>query len=215
MMLEKYLDILEMTKGFDSLAHVGGGAVRDTLLERPIKDIDLFLHDACTDDAAKLMRSIFGYVKTGEWESYDKFSDPHVARVCKFEKHDEELPVCLIGLKSPRGMQDNLARFDFGCCMAGWDGNAGYTADEYDRDIKNKTFTLCRADNQAQFDYSMIRFQTMTADRYAGWKLVVPKEFEKRALHYTFRKHWYRDDASLHLYFKFDEGQQQLKAKAR
>ena len=73
-------------------------------------------------------------------------------------------------------MQDNLARFDFGVCMAAWDGDKVYTAPEYKTDIERKTFTLCRADDLAQFNYSMSRFDKMTADRYAGWKLVVPAE---------------------------------------
>ena len=58
--------------------------------------------------------------------------------------------------------------------MAGWDGDEVYTAPEYKTDIEQKTFTLCRADDWPQFNYSMSRFDKMTADRYAGWKLVVP-----------------------------------------
>jgi hypothetical protein len=51
------------------------------------------------------------------------FSDPAVSRVARFEKADEEIPVCLIGLHRPsetyyddadaHGMQFNLSRFDF------------------------------------------------------------------------------------------------------
>ena len=59
--------------------------------------------------------------------------------------------------------------------MAAWDGEEVYTAPEYKTDIERKAFTLCRADNQAQFNYSMSRFDKMTADRYAGWRLVVPR----------------------------------------
>ena len=82
------------------------------------------------------------------------FSDPAVVRVAKFEKADETIPVCLIGLNLERtrdrcGMQANLARFDFGICMAAWDGEEVYTAPEYKRDVEQKTFTLCRADDQA------------------------------------------------------------------
>ena len=46
-MLERYNPILNTIKGLCPTAHIAGGAVRDTLLERPIKDIDLFL-DATT-----------------------------------------------------------------------------------------------------------------------------------------------------------------------
>ncbi|MGX1320499.1 hypothetical protein AB7M17_003952 [Bradyrhizobium sp. USDA 377] len=189
-MLERYNPILGAIRSICPTAHIAGGAVRDTLLERPIRDVDLFLDADCTDEAAALMRSQYGFVKVGEWKQYAMFSDPAVERVAKFEKADEEIPVCLIGLKRPYddydrrrplGMQDNLARFDFGICMAGWDGNEVYTAPEYRRDLEAKTFTLCRADDQPQFNYSMARFLKMTADRYAGWRLIVPAAFEHLA----------------------------------
>jgi hypothetical protein len=127
-MLEHYSAILGTIRDFCPNAHIGGGAVRDSLLERPIRDIDLFLDDVNADEAARLMRSKFGYVKVGEWAAYEGFSDPALSRLAKFEKADEIIPVCLIGLKKPRGMQDNLRRFDFGICMAAWDGDKVYTA---------------------------------------------------------------------------------------
>ena len=102
-MLEHYNPILNTMRDLCPTAHIGGGAVRDSLLERPIRDIDLFLDDDATDEAAKLMRSQFGFVKVGEWKAYEMFSDPAVARLAKFEKADETIPVCLIGLKQARG----------------------------------------------------------------------------------------------------------------
>lgn len=218
-MLEKYNPILHTIKALCPTAHIGGGSVRDTLAGKPFKDVDLFLHNAVADDAAKLLRSQFSYVKVGEWENYEMFSDPAVARVAKFEKADETVPVCLIGLKEPRGMRDNLRRFDFGVCMAAWDGNDVYRAKEYEIDIHNKTSTLCRADDQLQFNYSMSRFNKLTEDRYAGWELVVPAEFEALAREYTFNKAWYSDYHSGDLKYREDFGgfcgAQRLKPKAR
>lgn len=221
-MLERYNSILNTIRNICPTAHIGGGAVRDSLLERPIRDVDLFLDADCTDAAAVLLRSQFSFVKVGEWESYEMFSDPAVARVAKFEKADETIPVCLIGLKPlyesprPRGMQDNLARFDFGICMAGWDGENVYTAPEYKIDIERKTFTLCRADNQPQFNYSMSRFDKMTADRYAGWKLVVPAKFEAMAKDHALRKtHYYDYDTDVWMPHGVLAGPQLLTPKAR
>ena len=191
--------------------------MRDTLLERPIKDIDLFLDAEATDEAAALLRSQFGFVKVGEWKTYEMFSDPAVVRVAKFEKADETIPVCLIGLKheSASGRcKSNLARFDFGICMAGWDGEEVYTAPEYKTDIERKTFTLCRADDQPQFDYSMSRFDKMTADRYAGWQLVVPAKFEKLAREHALKKTYYYD-RDTDAWKLRDYGAQLLTPKAR
>jgi hypothetical protein len=214
-MLERYNPILNAIKDLDSTAHIGGGAVRDTLLERPIRDIDLFLEADATDGAACVLRSRFGYVKVGEWKSYEMFSDPAVIRVAKFEKADEAIPICLIGLKHPRMMQANLERFDFGICMAAWNGDEVYTAPEYKIDIEQKTFTLCRADNKLQFAYSMSRFDKMTADRYAGWKLVVPKPFTVLAAEYDLRKTHYCDYDTGEWVPREVDGPQLLTPKAR
>jgi hypothetical protein len=215
-MLERYNPILNAIRDLSPTAHIAGGAVRDTLLERPIKDIDLFLDNSATDEAAKLMRKHFGFVMVGNWESYDGgFSDRSLARVAKFEKADEETPVCLIGLQAPSewhdydepqpfGRKANLNRFDFGICQAGWDGETVYTSAAYKIDVEQKSFTVCRSDNQAQFDYTMSRFEKMTKERYAGWQLKVPAEFETLLAEHTFKRTYYRDFDTGEL--KFREG---------
>jgi hypothetical protein len=137
-------------------AHIAGGAVRDTVLEKPIAHIDIFMKDEHVEGAAAVLRSSCGYVKVGEWKEYLGFSDPAMTRVAKFEKTDETIPVCIIGLlprfANPRA---NIARFDFGVCMAAFDGKQTLRTYEFDQDVEAHTFTLCRADSQAQFTYSM------------------------------------------------------------
>jgi hypothetical protein len=80
-MLEKYGAILQTIQGLCPTAHIAGGAVRDTVLDRPIKDIDLFLDDSETESAAQLLRARFGYVKVGEWVQYMGFSDPMITHL--------------------------------------------------------------------------------------------------------------------------------------
>jgi hypothetical protein len=196
-MLEKYGAILGSLQDLCATAHIAGGAVRDTLLDRPIKDIDLFLANDVADEAALLLRSKFGYIKTGEWERYEEFSDPAIARLAKFERADETTPVCLIGLVEPAPMHVNVERFDFGICMTAWDGRDVYRDAAFDRDLDNQTFTLLRADNQPQFNYSMTRFKKLTEQRYAGWTLSVPGEFELLAMEHAFCRQWYRDGVNL------------------
>jgi hypothetical protein len=192
-MLEKYAAILGTIQDLCPTAHIAGGAVRDTILDRPIKDIDLFLPNTATESAAQLLRTRFGYVKVGEWAQYEGFSDPVVERLAKFENAREAIPLCLIGLRSPMPMRENLERFDFGVCMVAWDGARTIRTDEFDRDVENKTFTLHRADNQSQFDYSMSRYRKITSDRYAGWTLSVPRDFEGFVREHSFRRDWYWD----------------------
>jgi hypothetical protein len=127
-----------------------------------------------------------------------------------YEKADEVTPICIIGLlpdfASPR---DNIARFDFGICMAAFDGKQTMRAAEFDQDERARTFTLCRADSQAQFNYSLSRFEKITAARYTGWSLSIPSKFEDLAREHTFRRHWYRDR------IKGFEGESILKPKER
>ena len=52
-MLQRYNPILNAIRDLCPTAHIGGGAVRDTLLERPIRDIDLFLDEFATDERGK------------------------------------------------------------------------------------------------------------------------------------------------------------------
>jgi hypothetical protein len=218
-MLERYNNILSAIRALWPTAHIGGGAVRDTLLDRSIEDIDIFLDDGVSDDAAWLLRSEFGYVKVGEWKQYLGFSDPAIARLARFEKHDEATPIALIGLQgeASRGIEANLSRFDFGVCMVAWDGDKVHTLPEYRRDIEAKTFTLCRADNYRQFAYSISRFDKITADRYAGWKLVVPVEFEAMAKEHALRKTHYFDRGTDEWMPRevFVDGPQLLTPKAR
>src|SRR5262252_8563617 len=81
-------------------AHIAGGAVRDTILQKQIHDVDVFMSDEHVEEAATLMRSSYSYVKVGEWKQYLGFSDPAMTRVAKFEKADETIPICIIGLRS-------------------------------------------------------------------------------------------------------------------
>jgi hypothetical protein len=191
-------------------AHIAGGSVRDTILQKQIQDIDVFMSDEHVEEAAALLRSSCSYVKVGEWKQYLGFSDPAMTRVAKFEKADETIPVCIIGLLSQfTSLENNIARFDFGICMAAFDGKRTIRAAAFDHDEKAQTFTLCRADNQAQFDYSLSRFEKITAGRYKGWSLGIPEEFSEYAKDHTFHRHWYRD------FIKGFEGKSVLKPKER
>jgi hypothetical protein len=213
--VQYYDNILEaLQRAIPGSVHIAGGAVRDTILGRPIRDVDIFLSNVDAEPAAALLRAEFGYVKVGEWKQYMGFSDPMVERVAKFEKADETIPICLIGLKESLSPHDNIDRFDFGCCMAAWPGGTAkmITDVRFKRDVESKTFTLCRADDLAQFSYSMVRFKKLTADRYEGWKLAVPSQFEDLAKEHTFRKYWFvAGDA----HFGFENSRQLLRPKER
>jgi hypothetical protein len=206
-----YTPILAALQQIAPEAHIAGGAVRDTILHKPIHDIDVFMRDDHVEQAAALLRSHCSYVKVGEWKEYLGFSDPAMTKVCKFEKADEVIPICIIGLRPEfAGLKDNIARFDFGICMAAFDGKQTIRTEEFDRDEEVHDFTLCRADSLAQFAYSMHRFEKITAQRYAGWTLSVSSQFEEFAREHAFQRFWYRND-----FIKGFEGEMILKPKER
>ena len=212
--VQYYGTILEaLQRAVPSSVHIAGGAVRDSILDRPIRDVDIFLSNTDADPAAVLLRAKFGYVKVGEWKQYMGFSDPMVERVAKFEKADETIPICLIGLKESLSLHDNISRFDFGPCMAAWQGGTTMITNGYfKRDVESKTFTLYRADDLPQFTYSMARFKKLTADRYVGWQLAVPSQFEELAREHTFRTFWYAETGA---HFGFENSPQLLRPKER
>ena len=212
--VQYYGTILEaLQRAVPSSVHIAGGAVRDSILGRPIRDVDIFLSNTDADPAAVLLRAKFGYVKVGEWKQYMGFSDPMLMRVAKFEKSDESIPICLIGLTENLSPYDNISRFDFGPCMAAWQGGTTtmITNGSFKRDIESKTFTLYRADNLAQYSYSMVRYEKLTADRYKDWGLSIPSQFEELAREHTFRKHWYKEGA----HFGIENSPQMLRPKSR
>ena len=95
------------------------------------------MSDEHVDEAAVILRSACQYVKIGEWAQYLGLSDPAMTRVAKFEKHDMTIPICIIGLEDYVATPNaNLARFDFGCCMAAFDGVQPIRSQEFDRDVK-------------------------------------------------------------------------------
>jgi hypothetical protein len=212
--VQYYGNILEaLQRAIPGSVHIAGGAPRDSILGRPIRDVDIFLPDAAGDEAATLLRSKFGYVKVGEWKKYEHFSDPSVMRVAKLEKADETIPICLIGLAEDLDWKANTARFDFGACAVAWCGDDFMLRTErFNRDIESETFTLYRADNYAQFAYSMIRFEKLTADRYKGWELSVPDEFAELVKEHTFRRNWYFAEGA---HFGLENSSQILRPKDR
>jgi hypothetical protein len=83
--------------------------------------------------------------------------------------------------------------------LAYWEGGtlSIQTTDHFKCDAEQQTFTLYRADDSAQFAYSMVRFKKLTADRYKGWALSVPDQFEELAREHAFPEALVQDGRSL------------------
>jgi hypothetical protein len=174
-------------------AHIAGGAVRDTILHKPIADIDVFVKDEHLEQAAAFLCS-HGYKKVGAWRERYLFSDPlfspsPMTRHAKFEKAGKTLPISLVEAGEPLPIslvgvlpefanpKDNIGRFDFGICQAAFVNFKIIQTAEFEQDAKAKTFTLLYAGHRGQFALSMHRFRKITANRYKDWSLVIPGKF--------------------------------------
>jgi hypothetical protein len=83
----------------------------------------------------------------------------------------------VIFLNKPLNIAENIARFDFGACMAAFDGENVISDPHFEKHRDNKTFTLYRADNYRQFEYSMSRWDGSFKARFPHWKLNITEEF--------------------------------------
>lgn len=152
---------------------IAGGCVRDFILEKPIKDIDVFVPVGCGFD----MWLPEGTVLTRKNDlSYAPFSDGMVKYTTTIEYKGNDVQIIEVDLEefSAGKLMD---RMDFTICQAAFHideegDHVFFTTGWFWRAGDDEEFRLIRADNEAQFDYSMKRFERLTAEKYKGWRFV-------------------------------------------
>jgi tRNA nucleotidyltransferase/poly(A) polymerase len=60
--MSDYTTVLTTLQQIAPEAHIAGGAVRDTILQKQIHDVDVFMKDEHVEEAAALLRSSCSYV---------------------------------------------------------------------------------------------------------------------------------------------------------
>lgn len=166
---------LKIVKPYAPQAHIGGGAVRDVLLGRPIKDIDLFVGPK--DDIASIEKAIecLWPVKTRTFTEFYENPTVPMKDVMEYTNTDGRTPLNIIVLKSQdAGVHFNMSRFDFGLCRVAYDGELHRT-EQFDNDVINNTFTLLQADTLQQFYRSITRYERMRA-KYPDWSITLPAD---------------------------------------
>lgn len=112
--------------------YIVGGALRDTELSKPVKDIDIFVVGYDADLLPPL-------------EAEDGDRNAYLLRA-----YTEVFKGMEVNLIFMRGADWSLARMtdrcDFGICQIGWCPvqDRVYRSDDYKCDVANKTLTLCR-----------------------------------------------------------------------
>lgn len=158
--------------GFDQ-AICAGGAVRDAINGKPVKDIDIFIAHVGEGLKVRLEAALhmeFKYLCA----SYGTMGEVNTV----WDAVGLEVPVQVIELLPGYVPLDRVATMDFGICQC-W--NDGYNIDKtpaFSLDFMLDTFTLVQCENKREFERSMRRWKRLS-QKYPEFTLVVLDEFKQ------------------------------------
>lgn len=171
-------NVLRLIQAVAPEALVAGGLVRDHLLGRPIKDVDVFV--STKDDAEwdELLEELLdGPLRGGQTRfrcgaTYKQWKmRPEVVGVIEIATHHDPRPINIIGLNTPNfGPAAVCGQFDFGICRVAYDGKQIYKTPEFEYDAANEYMSLLRCDNENDFKRAQKRFERLS-QKYPGWAL--------------------------------------------
>lgn len=150
-----------------------GGAIRDidNGMDDQVKDIDIVIFDR-PGYLADLKAAMPGFqhrvAVIEEVANYLAFEN--VACVHEFTR-DGEVPVQIVVAKTKRSVLEILERHDFGICQIGFKGFGFICTGAYNQDKTNRTFTLVRCRDKADYCRSANRYARLVK-KYFGWSLV-------------------------------------------
>lgn len=168
--------------GFPS-AIVAGGAIRDYIFGKPIKDIDVFVSWDDWFTLAQYCGVSFTKILDRDsaieaWSLYLEI--PDVYCVYGVTPVDGELPVQIIVMKPGLTPVQRVDQLDFGFCQAYYDGGRkgiGIT-NHFAEDAQKKSITLVHCENQNGFYRSMIRYERLM-QKYQEFQLVIPQKYQQ------------------------------------
>lgn len=165
----EWRDLLSQIQAVDPSAIIAGGAVRDWILARQPRDIDIFVKRLSEDDINALNLAIVEgtYIESAE-------HDDSVSASGCYNGHS--LPVNIIWCSTSITPKERFERFDFGICKAAFDGKEVITHPEFDWDVKHQIFTLRRASNYLQTIESLIRYNRLR-EKYP-YPLMIPSDLK-------------------------------------
>jgi len=159
--------------GIDGL--IAGGAVRDHILNKPVRDIDVFVEYRADIEQRLEQAYGIGCVNRMMAAEYAGNEVKHVFEVMSDSLTD--VPVQVIVLNEGLTPGDRAAHHDFGICQCWYLG--GGTFDWTGAFLSDKElgrFTLTHCEGQGEFDRSMRRWEKF-AGRFPEFNLRVPAEF--------------------------------------
>lgn len=153
-------------------AIIAGGALRDLMNERPIKDIDIFInpHALLKTPSTAALRGIEvtrtfhpGYVGA-RMASEVRSTYQYMAQGFEYN---------LIVLAEPKTPEEMVARMDFGLCQIGFDGEDLLVSLAFLKDFALGTFTIALDRGEHDHARSLKRYARLSS-KYPDFPLIDP-----------------------------------------
>lgn len=159
--------LIDEAREHDPHAIIAGGAIRDLICGRKPKDIDLFtLHGTAPAGLLGPSVHISGY-------NNDSCGPYTIEGIYQIRKKDVEYPIQLIKLDHAIDPLELIESFDFGICMAAYDGKEIIRSRHFDEDAEKHIFTLrhCRDKAAAEKRYQRIskRYIDYPSGPFGSW----------------------------------------------
>jgi len=165
-------------------ALIAGGACRDHILGRPVKDIDVFVPSQPNIDV-KLAKAFGAFNVSPIIAAEYAGAGGEVEHVYEIQEEDadpfaphplERVPVQVIVLAPGLDPIERAQHHDFGICQV-WYLNRNFFAhtEAFHLDMQFKTFTLDHCEDQQQFDRSVRRWTGKFAQRFPEFRMSYPK----------------------------------------
>jgi hypothetical protein len=160
-------------------ALIAGGACRDHILGRPVKDIDVFVPSQPNIDV-KLAKAFGAFNVSPIIAAEYAGAGGEVEHVYEIQEEDadpfaphplEHVPVQVIVLAPGLDPIERAKCHDFGICQAWYLGSRLFDVTEaFHLDMRNRTFTLVHCEDSTQLGRSMRRWARFK-ERFPGFSL--------------------------------------------
>jgi hypothetical protein len=186
-LFDQFEEILSKLKDAGIMgALIAGGACRDHILGRPVKDVDVFVPSQPNIDV-KLAQAFGAFNVSPIIAAEYAGAGGEVEHVYEIQEEDadpfaphplEHVPVQVIVLAPGLNPVERAAHHDFGICQAWYIGGRVFSWTEaFHLDMQFRTFTLSQCEDQQQFDRSMRRWTGKFAKRFPEFSLHIPVGF--------------------------------------
>lgn len=169
------LNKFSLIKKIHPEAILAGGALRDSVFGKPIKDIDIFIEFPFSNFAELLNMKIERSAASIDYTLFD--TDTHIKGIYDVFTRDDTPPIQIIELES-LDIQALLSGFDWGFCQIGTkDCKSFIVTDHFMNDYNNNTATCVLESSDTRLKHSLKRGKKLFK-KYPDKKFMTPLSSE-------------------------------------